>query len=987
MRKLTFVLLILGFSGHLNAQKSAEDLWVDSLYQSLTDTQRLGQLLMIRAHSNLGTDHIAQVEDLIQHYFVGGLCFFQGTPEKQLELTNKYQAMSKVPLFISMDAEWGLNMRLKGAAIAYPKQLMLSAIQDNALIYKFGQAVANECRRIGVHINYAPVADVNNNPNNPVINERSFGEDKRNVAAKCFEYMRGMQDNGVMACAKHFPGHGDTDIDSHYDLPLINKNMVSLNALELMPFRVLSQQGIGSLMIAHLQIPSIDSAAHMPATLSRNAVRNLLRTQIGFKGLIFTDGMEMKSVTKYYHNGEAEAKAIEAGCDMICLPEDIPATIAAIKKYVAEGKIDMNDIEASVKRILRAKYQYGLTTPQYIEPFNVRNDINSYDGVALKRELVKNALTLVRDNSKLLPFKSYQPDSMATLSLGANRLTPFQDMLNNYGILNQFNLSKDFSAVKKKEMLDYFSKKKIVIVSLHDMKSNASVGFGLSNDVKDFVNELTKVTKVVLVVFGNPYSLKYFDDMPTVLECFNEDKVTQELAAEGIFGLFDFKGKLPISASEKSKGGMGLNTLQDLPSKKINRLEWNTELPEAVGMNSKTLLQIDAIANELIAKGAAPGCQILVAKNGQVVYHKAFGYQTYNKAQQTTTEDLYDLASITKCAATTVCLMKLYEEGKIDLNENLSTYLPLMAEKDALGNESNKKDLLIKDILIHQAGLQAWIPFYKNTLETAIIDGELKVFPSPKWYSPVQSSDFPIEVGKDLYMKAAYVDTIKKLIIQSPLRENRNYVYSDLGLILFTDVIKNISGKTLDQYATDNYYHPLSMSRTLFNPLTHFHETNIAPTEEDKYFRHQQLRGHVHDMAAAMLGGVSGHAGLFSTTADLAVLLQMLLNKGEYAGIRYLKPETIDLFTTRQGGSTRRGFGWDMKELGSQKTANMSPLASNNTFGHTGFTGNAFYADPDNNLIYIFLSNRTYPDMNNNKIINGNYRPRIQTVIYEAMIK
>lgn len=987
MRKLTFVLLILGFSWHLNAQKSAEDQWVDSLYESLTDTQRLGQLLMIRAHSNLGADHISEVEDLIQRYFVGGLCFFQGTPEKQLELTNKYQAMSKVPLFISMDAEWGLNMRLKGAAIAYPKQLMLGAIQDNALIYKFGQAVANECRRIGVHINYAPVADVNNNPKNPVINERSFGEDKRNVAVKCFEYMRGMQDNGVMACAKHFPGHGDTEVDSHKDLPIINKNMVSLNALELMPFRVLSQQGIGSLMIAHLQVPSIDSAVNTPTTLSKNAVRHLLRSEIGFDGLIFTDAMDMKGVTKYYHNGEAEAKAIEAGCDMICLPEDIPATIAAIKKYVAEGKIDTNDIEASVKRILRAKYHYGLTTPQYIEPFNVRNDINSFDGITLKRELIKNALTLVRDDNELLPFKSYQPDSMATLSLGSNRLSPFQYMLNNYGLFNQFNLSKEFSEEKKREMLNYFSKKKIVFVSLHDMKSNSNVGFGLSNDVKDFVNELNKVTKVVLVVFGNPYSLKYFDDMPTILECYNDDNVTQELAAEGIFGLFDFKGKLPVTSSEKSKGGMGLNTLKDVPLKKINRLEWDIELPEAVGMSSQKLLKIDTIVHELIASGAAPGCQILVAKNGQVVFHKAYGYQTYVKAQETSTEDLYDLASITKCAATTISLMKLYEEGKIDLNEKMSKYLPILAEKDALGNESNKKDLLIKDVLIHQAGLQAWLPFYKNTLETGIVDGKYSVFPSSKWYSNTASSDFPIEVGKDLYMKAAYIDTIKWQIVQSPLRANKNYVYSDLGLILITDVIKNLSGKTLDQYATENYYRPLSMSRTLFNPLTHFSNTHIAPTEEDKYFRHQQLRGHVHDMAAAMLGGVSGHAGLFSTAADLAVLLQMLLNKGEYAGVRYLKPETISLFTTRQGGSTRRGYGWDMKELNPRKTVNMSHLASNNTFGHTGFTGNAFYADPDNNLIYIFLSNRTYPDMNNNKLVNGDFRSRIQTAIYEAVIK
>lgn len=972
MRKLLSGFVLLSFSMSLQAQKTAPDGWVDSVYQSLSDTQRLGQLFIIRAQSNLGTDHEAQVEDLIQRFQVGGLCFFQGTPEKQLELTNRYQALAKVPLFISMDAEWGLNMRLKDAAIAYPKQLMLGAIQDNTLIYKFGQAVAKDCRRLGVHINFAPVADVNNNPNNPVINDRSFGEDKRNVAAKCFQYMLGMQDNGVMACAKHFPGHGDTDVDSHFDLPVVNKDMASLNDLELMPFRVLSQQGIESFMIGHLQIPSIDNAANMPTSLSKNAVRNLLRTQIGYKGLIFTDGLEMKGVTKYYYNGEAEARALEAGCDLLCVPENVPASFAAIKRYMDEGKIDPKDIEASVKRVLYAKYRYGLTTPQYIESFNVRNDINSYEGQALKRDLVKNALTLARDGHHLLPFKSYQPDSIATLSLGSSRLTPFQYMLNNYGIFNQFNLNKSFSEDKKREMLDYFRKKKIVIVSLHDMKARAKNDFGLSDDMKSFVNELNKVTKVVLVVFGNPYSLKYFESVKTLLACYNDDKVTQELAAEGLFGVFEFKGKLPISACENAKCGMGVKTT------KINRLEWNTDLPEAVGMDAKKLLNIDAIANELIANRAAPGCQILVAKNGQVIYHKAFGYINYQKAQESTTEDIYDLASISKCAATTVSLMKLYEEGRLNISEKLSSYLPIL-------RGSNKEGLLIKDILIHQAGLMPWIPFYKNSLDSGIVDGEYKFFTSTKWYSNLQSSEYPIEVGKDLYMKEAYIDSIKMQIVQSPLRERRNYVYSDLGLILLTDVVKNISGKPLDVYAADTYYQPLNMSRTLFNPLQKFNEVLVVPTEEDKYFRHQRIWGHVHDMAAAMLGGVSGHAGLFSTSADLAVLLQMLLNKGEYADTRFLKPETIQLFTTRQGGSTRRGFGWDMKDLNAQKKPNVSPLAPPSIFGHTGFTGNAFYADPDNNLIYIFLSNRTYPYMNNNRLIYGDYRTRIQTVIYEAL--
>ncbi len=957
------------------AQNAYEDKWVEETYNALSDTQRLGQLFMIRAHSNLGADHVAQVEALIEKYHVGGLCFFQGTPEKQAELTNKYQKMTKIPLLVAMDAEWGLNMRLKETTIQFPKQMMLGAIQDNKLIYKFGAAIARECRRLGVNCNFAPAVDVNNNANNPVINERSFGENKFNVAAKGFMYMKGMEDNGIMACAKHFPGHGDTDVDSHYDLPQIKHDMTRLNALELMPFRVLSQFGISSMMVAHLSVPAIDNTPNLPTSLSTKSVRDLLRNQIGFDGVIFTDGLEMKGVTKYYSPGEVSAKAIEAGCDMLCLPESTPEAFAAIKKYIAEGKIDTNEVAKSVKRILRAKYRMGLTTPQYVEMQNLRSDLNAVESQMLKRDLIKNALTLVRAQDSLLPFRVYQPDSMATLSIGSNRLTTFQYTLNNYGFFNQFNVLGGFSPERKSELLDYFSKKKTVIVGLHGMKPKAADNFGLNQSEIDFINELNRVTQVILVVFGNPYSLKHFDEVQNLICAYNEDRVTQEVAAEGLFGLFEIKGKLPVTASDRAKCGYGALT------KKIpNRLEWNTDLPEAVGMNSRILSKIDTIAQEMIAANATPGCQVLVAKDGQVVYHKAFGHHTYDKSHEVQLTDLYDLASITKCAATTLSLMKLYDQKQLDLDQKLGFYLPIL-------RGSNKENLLLKDVLIHQAGLLAWIPFYKKTLDSVIENGKTRYFPSPKYYSTQQSSDFSVEVGRGFFMKNELVDDLKKQIADSKLRENRNYVYSDLGLILLTDLVKNVSGAPLDEFVKREIFDPLSMSRTLFNPTRKFDTAQIAPTEEDQYYRMQQLRGHVHDMAAAMLGGVSGHAGLFSTASDLAVLHQMLLNGGNYGGQNLLSTETIKHFTTRQGGSTRRGFGWDMKELGSGKTLNMSKLASEKTFGHTGFTGNAAYADPEHNLIYIFLSNRTYPDMNNNKLINGDYRPRIQTVVYEAMGK
>jgi beta-N-acetylhexosaminidase len=945
--------------------QAAEAEYVNNLYNSMTETERLGQLMMIRAHSNLGDDHVAKVDSLIRKFQVGSLCFFQGTPEKQAELTNRYQKLSKIPLLVAMDAEWGLSMRLKETCITFPKQLMLGAIQDDKLIYHFGRIVAKECKRLGVHINFAPVADVNNNPNNPVINERSFGEDKYNVATKCFMYMRGMQDNGLMACAKHFPGHGDTDADSHYDLPLIKHDIAHLRNTEMLPFRILSDGGVQSMMAAHLQIPAIDNTEHLPTSLSKKAVTDILRNEIGFKGLIFTDGLEMKGVTKYYSGGEVEARSIAAGNDILCLPEDVGNAINKIKQYIQEGKINPAEVEKSVKRVLAAKYRFGLTTKPTIETNNIRNDIQSAEALALKKQLIEAALTLVRNEDKLIPIAHEKVAKMATLSIGATSMTDFQkQMIELLPSIAQYRIGKQPNLIEQKDLFEKLKDVETVIVSLHDMVPQAVKQFGLNDTVRTMISQLSATKKVILVVFGNPYSLKYFDNISNILECYNDDPMTQQISANALLGKFVLRGKLPITASSKSKFGDGA-MIQPKHLPKTNNIE-------SIGFDENKLKKIDSIAQELIQNGAAPGCQILVAKNGQIAYHKSFGHHTYEKIQPAKTDDLYDLASITKVAATTICLMKLYETGQLDLNKKVSDYLPRL-------KGSNKEHILLKNLLIHQAGLKPWIPFYKATLE------------NNKWsnnyYSEIKKGDFNVPVAKNLYMNEKYVDTIFQKIVESPLEPTTDYKYSDLGLILMTELIHKITGKTLDAFVTENFYQPLGMNATLFNPLTRVSENNIAPTEEDNYFRMQRLCGSVHDMGAAMLGGVSGHAGLFSNTGDLAILFQMLLNGGVYEGVRFFKPETIALFTSRQGGSSRRGFGWDMKETDAKKTLNMSVLAPISAYGHTGFTGNAIYADPDNQLIYIFLSNRTYPNADNDKLIKGDYRPRIQSAIYEAMRK
>ncbi len=945
----------------------AEEAWVNSTFQSLTEDERLGQLIMIRAHSNLGKEHIRAVENTIKKYQVGGLCFFQGTPEKQLELTNHYQSLAKTPLLISMDAEWGLGMRLPASTISFPRQLTLGAIQDNRLIYELGKEVARQCRRIGVHINFAPVVDVNNNPNNPVINTRSFGEDRYNVTAKSYMYMKGMQDHLVMACAKHFPGHGDTDTDSHLDLPIISHNRQRLDSIEMFPFRILSKQGIQSMMVAHLNVPAIDATTKLPTTLSPKAVNQILINEMGFEGLIFTDGLEMKGVTKLYGNGEIEAKALEAGNDILLLPEDIEASIQKIKQYINEGKLSWAIIDDKVKKVLRAKFRLGLTQYANIPTEGLRSDLNSTRAHLLKRELIQNALTLVRNRDQLIPFNQIDSLDIASVSLGTNKRTIFQETLQKFGIAHHYQLAKNSSKSQQNRIAKLVGNKDAVLVSLHSMNASAAKNFGITPEEQAFIETLQSTTKVILVVFGSPYSLKTFDGIDWVLNAYAEDEVTQDLAAQGLFGVFGFQGRLPVTASPKSRFGDGIDTPE------LFRLGYAP--PEAVGLNPSILHnRIDELANEAIAKKATPGCVVLVAKNGKIVFEKAYGYHTYSKRQRMQMDDVFDLASVTKVAATTLSVMKLHDEGKINIHQPMSQFLPLL-------QGTNKADLTIEEIMAHRAGLRAWIPFYEKT----VTKSKRSPRPMTKYYSKKQTDEFSIPVTNRLFMRNDYRDSIWQEILTSELRPNRNYRYSDLGFYLSASMVQAVSGKTVDGFAYENFYKELGLKHTTYNPHLKFTPKEIVPTEEDRYFRRQRVHGYVHDMGAAMLGGVSGHAGLFSTARELVVIMQMLLNGGYYGGKRYLSSETVRTFTTRFPTESRRGIGFDMKELSSDRNQNMSERAPASTFGHLGFTGTCTWVDPVNDIIYVFLSNRTYPSMHNFKLSKMDTRPKIQTAIYEAM--
>ena len=944
---------------------NAEQEWVDATFNAMTGNERIGQLFTIRAHSDLGQDHIREVERQIKEYHVGGLTFFQGTPEKQVKLTNKYQSLSKVPLMIAVDGEWGLGMRFKDAGISFPKAMTLGAIQDNRILYDMGKEVARQCRRLGIHVNFAPVVDVNNNPENPVINDRSFGEDRYNVAAKSYMYMKGMQDGDVIACAKHFPGHGDTGVDSHYDLPVIPHSRNRLDSIELFPFRVLAQHGIQSMMIAHLQVPNIDNTVNLPTSLSPKAITDILKKEIGFEGLIFTDALEMKGVTKHHGVGEIAAKALLAGADVLCLPNDLKKCRDAIRQYLNEGKISEAHLEQSVKKILRAKYRLGLDNYVPAKEYNVRHELNTKQALALNQKLLEKSMTLVNNADDLIPFRNLNELDMASLSIGAKGVTTFQKILAEYKPMSQYYTGKSISSSKSKELISKLKKKDVVIVGLHDLSKYASKNFGLNSASINFIKTLSSATKVVVVNFGSPYGLKYFDDVKWLLQAYQEDKVAQSVAAQALFGAFEVNGKLPVSASEKIQFNAGVF--------RPNLFRLGYALPESVGLNSDSLKNIDELVKEALDIKATPGGVVLVAKDGKIVYNKAYGYHTYAKKKKVQKTDIYDLASITKIAAGTVSMMKLYDEGKLSIFNPMSEYVPEL-------RNSAKRDLLVQDMMAHQARLKAWIPFFEQTVSK-------RKKPLPKFYSSKKNDQFNVEIVKGLYMIESFKDSIWQQIYDSELRSRSGYKYSDLAFYLVADAIQNITQQRIDKYADETFYQKLGLTTMTYNPLEKFSKSRIPPSEDDKYWRHKRVQGYVHDMGAAMLDGVSGHAGLFSNANDLAVLMQMLLNEGYYGGERYLTPETIRLFTNRHQADTRRGIGFDMKELNSSRSMNMSEKASPSTFGHLGFTGTCVWVDPAHNLTYIFLANRTFPSYRRRKNIwgNENFRPRIQSVIYDAL--
>lgn len=911
--------------------------WADEQLAALTLEQKVSQLFSVRGNSLYTSEDDSQftkLVDFVDRFEVGGITFFQGEPFEQATLANALQRRARVPLLISQDMEWGAGMRVEHTT-TFPRTMALGATRDPDLAYMAGYVTAIEARALGTHQVFAPVADVNNNPFNPIINVRSFGEKPDLVAELASAFARGVQDGGAISTAKHFPGHGDTETDSHAALPILPFGMDRLEAVELIPFRRLINQGIMSVMTGHLAFPRVEPDSTVPATLSPRVTTTILREQLGFNGLIVTDALDMAGVTANFSTGDTAVRAFKAGADMLLLSEDPYAARAAILRAVEAGDISEQRINSSVRRILRAKAWVGLSRSAATDLQDIRRRVSTSAHRAVSETIARRSLTLLRNSNGLLPLENVERILVVTLSDAADPAAGqyFASELQRHAgrakvdtyLLDDRSNPDEYAAV-----LDSAASYDVVVVPAYVFVRSWSGRINLAQKNLDFLNALRAAgSPVALISFGNPYIVIGIDQPDAYVAAYGASEASQRAAAEALFGRSGFQGRLPITIPETYGFGEGIQ----LPQQMIRR-----GLPAEAGMDSDILKDVDSLMNASIVDRAFPGAAVAVGRNGVLTAMNAYGYFTYDKRVPVTTKSRFDIASLTKVVGTTTAAMKLYDEGLLDLDDPVVKYLPEFGQ-------GGKSDVTIRHLLTHTAGLIPFRPFH--TL--GITDRE------------------------------ALIDTIMaEKLLYEPGTESR---YSDLGMITMMLVAERITGRPFAEWIGENVFKPLEMYDTEYRtPLA---DTLYVPTEYDRLFRKRLIQGEVHDEAAWILGGVSGHAGLFSTVDDLSKFAFMLTNGGFVNGRQFLKPETIRTFTKAQNpGLHSRGLGWDTKSSTGYSSA--GELFGPNSFGHTGFTGTSLWIDPDQDLFVILLTNRVFPTRENLKITQ--VRPKLADIAYKAIV-
>jgi beta-glucosidase-like glycosyl hydrolase/CubicO group peptidase (beta-lactamase class C family) len=982
MRKLSGIVSLLLACCYLQAQHQPNlfrqadpqkmNQWADSVFDSMTLDERIGQLFMITT----GFTSLDQTNTLkyIQEQKIGGILFSKGTLREQAEFTNLYQKNSRIPLFISFDGEWGLSMRL-GDAPRFPKNMMLGAISNNELIRLYGEESGRQFREVGVHINFAPDVDVNINPDNPVIGMRSFGEKQQSVSEKGIAYAKGLEHEHVIAVGKHFPGHGDTSEDSHKTLPRINHSKNRLKEVELYPFEQFIKAGFAGVMTGHLSVPALDNSTGRPTSLSPAIVEELLKKKMGFEGLAFTDALAMKGAIAAKNS--TCVQALLAGNDVLLNPANLPSEVEAVKKAVESGTLSLSLIEEKCLKILQYKYIAGLTAYKPVEINGLYQRINTDYAAWLIQKLNNEAITLLKNEKYKIPLKQLDKKKMAVLSIGMKEMpeTPeFHKRMALYNDFDYFTLSAKESKSHIADVFKQLKKKDVIICSIH------------AENGDDFaeLQSLAKEKEVHLCFFTSPYSLRKYSqsiaNAQSIVLGYENTDYAQNAVAEIIMGGIPAKGKLPVTIPGLYACGDGLET---------GKVRLSYQKPLEANMSGAILNKIGPIVKEGIQKEAFPGCQVLVVKDGVVVYNQSFGYFDYAGTHPVQNTDVYDLASVTKVMATLPCIMRLVDTKKITLSNPLSLFVPELKNTD-------KIHITIQDALFHESGLPPFLPFYQSLIDKNSYQGKLSssrrdinyriqydtdvYMQSDFKFYPDKVSRTPVpgiskQVAENFYIKDNFQEDVLKGIAEATLSPKKAYVYSDLNFMLLKEVVENVSNQRFDRYLETHFYAGLGANYTGFLPLRRIDKLAIAPTENDEFWRNQILIGYVHDESAAIMGGISGNAGLFSNANDLAKLLQMWLNGGEYGGERFLSKATVKTFIQSKSSISRRGLGFDKPD----KTRPAS------VFGHTGYTGTCVWVDPDNDLIYIFLSNRVYPSRTHKQLMELNIRSRIWDIIYEAL--
>ncbi|WP_455584124.1 glycoside hydrolase family 3 N-terminal domain-containing protein [Bacteroides sp.] len=998
MKKYLIILLFFCFGEVVHSQTDVQPLllykaeqdshcrqWVDSVMNRLSLKEKVGQLFVYTIAPVDTKSNQTLLREAVDTYKVGGLLFSGGEMQTQAILTNQAQRMARLPLMITFDGEWGLAMRLRGTPL-FPRNMVLGCIQDNRLIYEYGREMARQCRELGVQVNFAPVADVNINPENPVINNRSFGENPAHVADKVIAYATGLESGRVLSVCKHFPGHGDTNVDSHKALPVLPFTRERLDSVELYPFKEAIQVGLSGMMVGHLQVPVLEPSGGLPSSLSRNVVHGLLTEELGFKGLIFTDALAMKGVAG---NTSLCLQALQAGNDMVLAPRNLKVEVSAVIDAVERGDLSLEEIERKCRKVLIYKYALGLNKRPNIQLSGLSNRIHTSQASDLIHRLNLAAITVLNNKEDILPL---HPDKemppMALLEVGGSGDTnALAGRLEQYTSLVRFRLHKEMTEGQKKALIDSLAGYRRIIVAVSEQRLAPFQSFfaGLAADKK---------TPPAIYLFFTPGKTmlqiqRAVSAAQAVVLAHSSGRYVQRQVADILFARATADGRLSASLGGLFPTGAGVTITPRTP------FHFN---PEEYGMSFAIFNSIDSIARKGIKEGAYPGCQIVVMKDGKTMYDRCFGTHAGEGSALVRPTDVYDIASLSKTTGTLLALMKLYERGRFNLSDRLSDYLPWL-------KDTNKENITVREVLFHQSGLPAGIVLYPEAIDKESYKGHLFAarrdaqhplrLGTATWANPnfrfkpdvtskIRTSECTLQICDSLWLNKSFLKVLQEKIVEVPLR-TKQYRYSDIGFILLRFMIEELSDMSMDEYLAKEFYTPMGLERTLYLPLQRIPKAEIVPSTNDRFLRKCVLQGFVHDECAAFQGGVAGNAGLFSNAREVARIYQMLLNGGELDGRRYLSRETCELFTTEVSKISRRGLGFDRPDVKSPDKSPCAKSAPASVYGHTGFTGTCAWVDPDNKLVYVFLSNRTYPNATNRKLMELDIRPQIQEMIYKSL--